>query len=152
TAGQVGTPGHGAVHLLLEHTHPGVVAALHGGIDGSGGQVQGAHRVPAQHARLGCGHVVLEVVRTEGDLPEHSVAAAVQEQLRLAEVFLLAGVAGQFHQGDLDLRVAADRLPPGGAEGLAHVVRGAQGDLHQGVVSVGASAGHGRLDEVPVAV
>lgn len=69
-----------------------------------------------------------------------------------SSVALLPRQSGQFHQGHLDLRVTADALDATPAEGRAHVVGRAPGDLRQLALASGAGLGHARLHEIAVAV
>ena len=74
---------------------------------------------------------VVLVVRAAADhgwLP----AALVDEELRLAQIALMAGLAVQLDERQLDLRVAAGAGAAPGAEGGRDVVREARRDVQQG--------------------
>ena len=134
-AGEVRAAGDGRLPLRDDRREELVVAGLDGDVDGTRGQVQGAHGVTAEHRRLAHRHVVLEVRLTEADLAERAPAAPLDEQRGLVEVSLLARDAGHLHQAQLDLRVTADALDPTGTERRADVVGGAPRDLHEPVVT-----------------
>jgi hypothetical protein len=151
-AGQIGPPGDCGLPLPYDGGEQGVVAGLHGHVDGAGREVEGADGVAAQYSGPADGQVVLEVGAAELDVGEGAVAAPVDEQRGLVEIALLPCQPGEFHQGRLDLRVSADARVAARAEEGADVVGGPAGDLHQLALAPGAGLGDTRLDEVPMTV
>ena len=134
-AGEVRAAGDGRLPLRDDRREEIVVAGLDRDVDGTGGEVQRAHGVTAEHRRLPHRHVVLEVRLAEADLAERASTPPLHEQRGLVEVPLLASDAGELRQTQLDLRVTADALDPTGTERRTDVVGGAPRDLHEPVVA-----------------
>ncbi len=152
-AGDVGAPGDGVPPLPGNRGEQLGVAGLDRDVDGAGGQVDGADRVPAQRLGLAHRHVVLEVRPPELDVGERPAPAPLDEGSRLFEVAAVAGDPVQLGERRLDLGVPADRRDAAGPEDVADVVGGAHrrdGEVVAG--AEGARRGHPGLDQVAVGV
>jgi hypothetical protein len=129
-----------------------VVAGLDRDVDRAARQVQRAHRVPAERARLPQRQLVLVVRAAALAVGERRAPAPLDEPAGLLEVALLAGDAVELDERHLDLRMPAHALVAAVPERLAHVVGGAPRDLGQPVLPAGPQPRDRGLDEVAVAV
>ena len=152
SAGEVRPSGQRHLPLGDERVEEFVVAGLHGNVDGSGGEVHRPHRMASEHRRITDRDIVLEVRLAERDLAERPRAPSSHERRRLIEVALFAGVAGQFGESELDLRMPANPLDPAIGERVAHMVGDPRGDGDKLVAPRRAPSRHRRLEEVAVVV
>ena len=152
-ARDIGAAGDRGRPLVLQRLEQAVVVALDRDVDRGRRQIEGPHRVPAQHGRVAHGDVVLEVLAAEVDVAEGAVAAALEEELRLVEVALLAGEPGELGEPDLDAGMAADPVARVRAELMADMVGDPSPDRDQRVVETGGPAARdGRLQQMAVVV
>ncbi len=109
--------------------------------------------MPAQHRRVGDGHVVLEVLLSELDRTEQPPAAPLKEAAGLLDVPRLIQEPTEFDQAHLDPGMSADRFATTVPELADDVVGDRARDRHERVIGAGDSAaGDGRLEQVPVVV
>ena len=130
------------------------VAGLDGDVDRAGGQVVGAHGVPAQDRRLPDRDVVLVVGAAVLDVAERPRAAARDEERGLVDVAGLPRRPAQLGQRGLDLGVPADRDPIRRARTWPRRGPRRDGRRRRGrrPRRTGPQPGDRRLEEVPVAV
>jgi len=105
--------------------------------------------VPPQDLGVPDGDVVLEVLLAVLDRREQTVTASLDERPRQLDVPVVAGRPAELHEGRLDLRVPAHRLPSARPEHVDEVVGEADRHVDELPATGGAQPGDRSLQQVP---